>query len=995
MRYRLLFFFCVLPALLFGQQLRFTHFDTRQGLSQNSVHALLEDREGFVWVGTQDGLCRFDGYAFTVFRHIALDTFSLTDNFVTALAEDAAGNIWVGTRSGLCVYQKSKNRFLRYNYASSIPKLHHQALRMSSCEKGITAVIYPIGISYVELVDDRISVKPLAKTIREIWKIKNGFLLRNADTLYTSSSVSGKLKSLCIIPGISNSSPSVFETDEAILFAAGKRVMKLYHDGSVVTLTTLPEEILDICADHTGQVWIVTKTELFVYTAQQKLVTVKAEPGNPFSISSGQALCVMRDRRGLIWIGTSGGGVNICDPGRQLFRVFSKTTVPEFPGGSVWAYIEARSCTLTGTEQGVSILPSAGNKLPVWTNLIPKTIFATQFCFDKRNRLWIGTRNDGIIVIDTLTNKKVNYTTSNSPLAANKIFHLSLVHDSEIVAATFKGCYRISTKSQRWAVYRRDTTGQQLPSDYIISTFTDAADNFWLTHPVGITRINNARYKNYNAVPDDTASLAFDVTSQVIQAQNGMLWISTLGGGVSCLNPQTEKFRTYSAADGLPNDVVYVLLEDAQQRLWMSTNDGLVCLDPKTGFTDVYNVRDGLPANEFVQNAGWKLSNGDFAFGTVDGLIRFNPAALNRIAETTEPVLSTLYINNQPQAAFGIKELLLNHETRNVTFAFTAMNYRVQERIRYSCMLEGFDETWLDQAPGQRMAVYTNLPFGDYVFRVRVRIGNGAWQQTEIRLPVHVVPPFWLRTWFFVLMALLALLLVAGIAVFISRQRFKRQMRVLETERKIHIERERISRDLHDNIGAQITYMVSTLDFLSFRLDKQTTTDNRQLITELGDNARQTMDQLRETIWAMNQPELSVGEFTEKLRSFLRKTGSGTATQLSINDGDADLNVMLAPARVLHLYRIAQEAVNNAVKHAEAKTISVELKTTATAFTISVSDDGKGLPENRSKDGHYGLENMQSRAAEIGAAISIQSQPGKGTCITVVSPNNTVPNYDK
>ncbi len=995
MRYHLLFFLYVLPALLFGQQLRFTHFDTRQGLSQNSVHALLEDREGFVWVGTQDGLCRFDGYAFTVFRHIARDTFSLTDNFITALAEDVAGNIWVGTRSGLCVYQKSKNRFLRYNYASSVPKLHHQASRMSPCEKGITAFIHPIGTLYVELSDDRISVKNLNKNIREIWKIERGFLFRNADTLYTSSVLAGKEKLLCVIPGISKSSPCIFETDEAILFAEGKKLMKIFRDGSFLTLTTLPDEILDICADHTGQVWMVTRTELYVFTAQQKSLPVKAEPGNPFSISSGNALCVMRDRRGLIWIGTSGGGVNICDPGRQLFRVLSETTVPGFPGGSVWAYIEARSCTLTGTEQGVYISPRVGNKLPAWTNLIPKNIFATQFCFDNQNRLWIGTRNDGIIVIDTLNRSKVIYTTENSPLQSNKLFHLAYVPDSEVVISTAKGCYRTATQSERWTVYTKDAVHNKLPSDYIISTFTDASANFWLAHPVGVTRLSKTGSKNYNAVPDDTAALAFDVTSQVIQAQNGMIWISTLGGGVSCFDPQTEKFRSYSAADGLPNDVVYVLLEDSQQRLWMSTNDGLACLDPKTGFTDVYNVRDGLPANEFVQNAGWKLSNGDFAFGTVDGLISFNPTALNRIAETAEPVLSTLYINNQPQAAFGIKELLLNQETRNVTFAFTAMNYRVQERIRYSCMLEGFDETWLDQAPGQRMAVYTNLPFGDYVFRVRVRIGNGAWQQTEIRLPVHVVPPFWLRTWFFVLMGLLALMLVAGIAVFISRQRFKRQMRVLETERKIHIERERISRDLHDNIGAQITYMVSTLDFLSFRLDKQTVADNRQLITELGDNARQTMDQLRETIWAMNQPELSVGEFAEKLRSFLRKTGSGTALQLSVDDRDADPNVMLAPARVLHLYRIAQEAVNNAVKHADAKHISVELKTTATAFTLTVSDDGKGMPENLSKDGHYGLENMQSRAAEIGAEISIQSQISKGTNITVSSPNSTATNYDK
>jgi signal transduction histidine kinase/ligand-binding sensor domain-containing protein len=976
------------PSLLPAQSLRFTHFDTRQGLSQNSVHALLQDREGFIWMGTQEGLSRFDGYAFTVYRHSIKDTASLPDNFVIDLAEDVHGNIWIGTRSGLCVFQKSKNRFLRYYSGSKTRQLHSNAMYMLQCGNGIIASISQLGMCEVELQGDKITAKPFQKKAMRVWDGHHKFLIREADTLFTAAAIHAPRKPYHVLAsGLRSDISGIVCTANETYAGSLKILYRISSPDQVEKIAEFPENIVCLTTDHAGRIWVGTDNGLWVYQPETKsLIAVKTDAANPFSLSSGMILSLMCDRQGVMWVGTSGGGVNICDTRSEFFKVYNSTHVPDFPPGAVWCAAEIQNSVLLGTEKGVIIIPDHTQANPPWFSLIPSDVFATYLCFDKQGKLWIGTRNNGIISIDTALQKKEWIDTTNSSLSDNGIFHISSPSDTEIVICTRRGLNFYNPLTGVWRVY---TTQEQLPTingKYFIQSFTDRQNVLWLAHPMGLTRYSKNSFYTYRSLPDDTSSLPFDVVSFVSEGSGNSLWVSTLGGGVAHFLRAQNRFVTYNTALGLPNDVVYAALEDKQGKLWMSTNEGLCRLDPQTGFAEVFTTRDGLPSNEFVQNAALLMHNGHIGFGSVDGWVSFDPAAHNTLADTLQPVLSGLFVNNQPVPYFELRELLLDHQSRNVSFAFTAVCYRVQEKIRYSCMLEGFDQTWIEQAPGQRMISYTNLPFGEYVFKVRVRVGNGPWQQQELRLPLRVVPPFWMQTWFYILMGVLAALLLAGVVAWIARQKYRRRMRVLETEHKIHIERERISRDLHDNIGAQITYIVSTLDFLSFRLDKQTPVENRQLIQELGLNARQTMDQLRETIWAMNQPALGLEEFVQKLRNFAQRAGSSASMHIQIDHQENAPGITLASAQVLHLYRIIQEAVNNALKHAQASHLSISFTHEHKTLLIVIRDNGCGFNEKQNHEGHYGLANIRTRAAEIGATVDIHSQPNKGVSITVRLP---------
>ncbi|MCA6361746.1 MAG: hypothetical protein IM638_01795 [Bacteroidetes bacterium] len=985
----LILFFC--PLALLAQPLRFAHYDTRQGLSQNSVHALLQDREGFVWMGTQDGLSRFDGYSFTVYRHSKKDTASLPDNFVIDLAEDVNGNIWIGTRSGLCVFQKSKNRFLRLYSGREDSRLHNNATYMLQSGSGIIVSLVPMGVCEAELAGDKIVVKPVGKNITRVWRLQSQLYIRQSDSLCTASNIHAPLRLFATfatdkVKGISD----IENTGGKTYLAAANKLYRNSSSGRFEPLVTLRENIICLASDHTGRIWAGTENGLWIYhTATGMLEEIKTDVSDPFSLSSSQILSLMCDRQGVMWIGTSGGGVNICDLGRAFFKVYNSAHSPGFPAGAVWCMAETANAVLLGTEKGVVPLPSRNQSVPRWTSLVAPEVFVTQLCFDKSGTLWIGTRNNGIIRIDTITLKRESIDTTNSPLSDNAIFHISATADTQVIITTRRGLNFFNPQTGNWRVYRGREQLPTVQGNYIIQSFTDKQRILWLAHPMGLTRYAQGKFYTYRNLADDTLSLPFNVVSFVSEGSNNTLWVSTLGGGVARFYRGKETFTTYNTTNGLPNDVVYAALEDKQGMVWMSTNEGICRLDPQTGFIDVFTTRDGLPSNEFVQNSGYVLRNGHIGFGSVDGWVSFDPAAYSSLADTLQPVLSGLFVNNQPVPFFGLRELLLDHETRNVSFSFTAVNYRVQEKIRYSCMLEGFDQSWIEQAPGQRMISYTNLPFGDYVFKVRVRVGNGPWQQHELKLPLRVVPPFWMQTWFYVLMGVLAALLLAGVVAWIARLNYRRRMRVLETEHKIHIERERISRDLHDNIGAQITYIVSTLDFLSFRLDKQTAGENRQLIHELGQNARQTMDQLRETIWAMNQPALGLDEFVQKLRSFTQRAGVSSPMQIQIEHQAEGQGITLASAQVLHLYRIIQEAVNNALKHAQATRLSISFVSEDAKLITIITDNGSGFDSIRNHEGHYGLANMQTRAAEIGAEVKITSQPGHGTQIRVALPLTT------
>jgi signal transduction histidine kinase len=347
-------------------------------------------------------------------------------------------------------------------------------------------------------------------------------------------------------------------------------------------------------------------------------------------------------------------------------------------------------------------------------------------------------------------------------------------------------------------------------------------------------------------------------------------------------------------------------------------------------------------------------------------------------------------VNYTKQNAYPVslaKSLNLSWSEKTVSFEFSALDYTAAEKIIYSYKLEGFDNDWVIANPGQRIATYTSLPFGKYIFKVRVRRNGGQWSDENLNIAVNVIPPFWFSWWFIFGEIIIGLALLIFIIRYYSQRKLRIQLRGIEIQQKVQFERERISRDLHDNVGAHLTYIIQSLDNISYRTVKNPGEKSTEKIDSLGEFARGTMQQLRETIWAINKEEISAMALKDKIQEHLNRLAAAVGTiNFSVVTED-EINAILKPSQAIHIFRLVQEALNNAVKHSGAKSIVVRLSLQKNKLLIvTIRDDGKGFKAGEVFEGHYGMENMKSRVKEMGGNLLIESEPLKGTEIKLEVP---------
>ncbi|MGL4597968.1 MAG: ATP-binding protein, partial [Bacteroidia bacterium] len=291
---------------------------------------------------------------------------------------------------------------------------------------------------------------------------------------------------------------------------------------------------------------------------------------------------------------------------------------------------------------------------------------------------------------------------------------------------------------------------------------------------------------------------------------------------------------------------------------------------------------------------------------------------------------------------------------------------------------------WHENASGNRVATYTNLPYGDYTFRVRCRISNGVWSNAVLEIPVHIQTPFWATSWFLIAVVLLSVLVLAIAIRYFAQRRLRQRLRALEVANKIQEEKERISRDLHDNVGAQLTYIISSLDHVAFRLEKEGDLNPaRKKVNDLSEYSRLTMQQLRESIWAINSESIKLSEMLARLQEHLQLLSENNE-DMEVSSERTGQDQLLPPARSIEVFRILQEGISNAFKHAQATQLMLLIADEGEQIRFQLTDNGKGFDTQLNKIGHYGLKNMRQRAERSGIVFALDSQLGKGTVLTLV-----------
>jgi len=993
----------------YAQGRRFLHLTTADGLPQNSVECFAQDSAGFLWIGTQDGLVRYDGYEMKVFRSNPEDSTSLSDNFITALSIDHEGDLWVGTRNGLNYYDREKNGFIKfYHQADAL----HQTVRN----------IYPVGDSVYALVRSR--VRSLSKLSE--WKWVNEF---HTEPLHSSFS-SRHIVALGFSEGsnfLELSSDSLYWNNEQgrhpIPLSGRWEGIKLSNyeilqgrdkwwvlSGGLFSFDPESQELelhrfpgcdtiayTNSLALIDGTLWLGTDVGLFLMNEAYP-DSVKEHyaqnPDDPYSLNYHFVHGIFKDREGRIWVGNANRGLNIHDPNWQNLRyLVHRKEANELPDALVWCAFKRRNGDLwVGTAGGVVTFPAFNpidSRLPEGqTPEKLRDLGPVRDVLEGRDgRMWMATSRDGLVTYDPRTETREEWAGLLEDI-------VSVAEDAQggIWAATYAGLFYKASDAD--AFERKDR--EWGTSSYCMSVAA-LGDEVIVCHSQGVHRFSISGpgpsvSSVVESIPGDRSTLPFSICSSAIPLGD-KLYVGMYDRGLAEVDANMNVLRTLDESTGLSGHVIEEVAKDHRDRLWIATNQGLSLYNLKEASILNIDASSGLRNQEFTMHSSFQDEDGWMYFGTVDGLLFFHPDSIHgqRSFHLPQIALTDLRVNYEDyrssKATFRdqpleeIRSLRLSPAERVLSLRFSALNFANASDIRYFYQMSGFDQEWVEVATDQRLASYSSLPPGDYTFRTKATYPDGSLAAKPLEIPIVVLPPFY-ETWWFRLVALLTLFVaVAGVARFVARRRYRKQLQELETRERIQLERERISRDLHDNVGSQITYMISSLDNLSYQTSRAGVQKASDEINELGEFARGTMQQLREAIWVINKSEVSIEEFRLKLEEYCRKhldVANGPAWKINIS---GDRQHLLPPGAALHLFRICQEAIHNTVKHAAAKNVTVEFIASASGFELWIIDDGVGFDPQARKEGHYGLDNMNERARQMGAEIDWQSAPNAGTKI--------------
>ncbi|SHJ16998.1 ligand-binding sensor domain-containing protein [Hymenobacter daecheongensis DSM 21074] len=995
--------------------LTFRTLSSAHGLSENSVHCMAQDRRGFLWLGTQDGLSRYDGTQFRVFRHDPQQLGSLSSNYVLALALDQQGRLWVGTGGGLGCYNPLTERFRTF--------LHHPDSSGSLADNFVRAVFGDRqgrlwvgtegGLQRFDPQTGRFQLfrpRPAPpqdahlNSIRAIAQDRQGRLWvgTGAGQLSQVNPAAGTLEPAARWVAGSAITALCADTRGGLLWVGTEAhgLALLPADGGAPRFfrpqpqvpASLPGNMVRaIWQDARGRLWVGTNNGLARYEpVTASFYTSRHQPGVPQSLADDVVLSLFQDRSGLLWAGTE-GGLSTFEGRPGAFR--------PVPGagpaaGPVWAVSEDRQGRVwVGTETaGLVCYDPATNRSTRFRHdpQDPGSLsedFVRALCFDARGRLWIGTQSQGLDCLEPGASRFRHYRHAAgqpSSLADDFIRSISSDRQGHLWIGTEGGLTRLEPDAGRFTTFRqRPNDPRSLSNNFVRAVLQDRRGQLWVgTGGGGLCRFNpvTGRFTTFRADARVPGGLSSNFVRCLLEDHAGRLWVGTEGGGLCRLDDAAAgRFTTFRETQGLPNDVVYGIVEDEQHTLWLSTNEGLARFRPATGQFHTFDVRDGLPHNEFNAGAYGRGHDGQLYFGGQMGLVRFWPAAVRTNAVPPVVVLTGFRKFNQPVALdTSITErrsVVLGPKDYFFSLQFAALDFRLPDKNRYAYRLENFDPDWV-QAGARHEATYTNLDPGTYTFRVRAANNDGVWNPRGAALVVVVQPP-WYGTWWF---RILASWTVFGVLFLLYQLRIRQ---VLALEQVRH----NIARDLHDDMGSTLS-SISILSQIARNHQRQHRPEQAAAVLEqIGESSHRMLDAMDDIVWTINPAHDSLADVMARMRGFASDVLEVRGIDLHFRTDPSVAGLKLTMRARREFFLLFKEAVNNLAKYAQCQQATIALTYEQRRLVLLVQDDGIGFdPAGPAQGGGNGLTNMHARAAALHGQLTICTAPGQGTTLRLSIP---------
>jgi ligand-binding sensor domain-containing protein/signal transduction histidine kinase len=1018
------------------------------GLPQNTVPVLLQQRNGFLWAGTELGLARFDGVSFRIIDHATSAPFPdaeircLLDGRASQNGQD--GQLWVGTTDGLVLERNGQSTLL--TTANGLPSNSIRGLAQTAdgtlwvwTEAGLARIHSPAQPPADQLKFDPIlsapglpsgSITSIATDSQsgpqsELWLATTTGTARYTQGQWQPVPISHPGPSLVVADA---SGSVLLSTPDGVFLASSGHLTQLLAKSAlpvdgVSFLTRLKD----------GAVAAASKSTLVLSNA-----VLSATAGAPIRFSVGSHLPGSRipgtrieilyaDREGSLWVGTNRGLARIPSPGThptpsvpvsgspvQLLP----TTDPLASSAIVSLLEDSEGDLWVGTEtSGLHILRDARFHIVSASNGLSSDS-SSALIEDTQHTIWIGTRDAGLNHI--AAGKTTTLSTSNG-LLSNVILSLAAAPDGSVWVGTPDGLNRIS-HGQVTAF----TSADGLPDDFIRSLLVAPDNSLWIGTRRGLTHFNHGHFQTFT----QSSGLGSDLVGAMVLAPNGDLWVATLNGLTRLHNGVLHNF---TAADGLSSNVItalditsdgslfvgtqsgglnlftgqkfqpirdsarrlpaviHALMHDNSGQLWLATDSGLTrvplaallacaqsasCDPPVTTFT----TADGLRSREASSNShptALRTTDGQLWFSTPRGVVVADPQHFAAQLPAPPVVIERFAVDDRESDSQDLSNPTIRVAAGHLRFEFdyAGLSFAAPQKLRYQYMLEGFDHVWTD-AGTRRTAYYTNIPPGPYRFRVRANFGGEPGPPSETSLQFQLLPHFYQTAWFIALLVLAA----AALVLFVIRRR----VLLVEREfRAVMAERNRIAREIHDTLAQGYVGISVQLEVLGELLRQNLPGAAAVHLERTKAQVREGLDDARQSIWALRSQDSAEQTLPIRLSRLVEKVHSKRLTATFDAHGAYR---PLAPETEKELLRIAQEAMQNALKHASATHLTVRLEYREHSLALTIADNGKGFDVVHAPSptgGHYGLTGMRERAALIHARIAIESQPGHGATIRV------------
>jgi ligand-binding sensor domain-containing protein/signal transduction histidine kinase len=968
--------------------------NTADGLVNDVVQSIAQDRQGFLWVGTQDGLSRYDGSSFRTYRADARRPGSLVSNFVRAVAADPGrGGVWVGTGSGLCYYNPRTEQFepVAMNAPGDTYFVHAVLVDKSGrvwlgTEDGLWR--YSPGTRQLQRLSGpagsarQNSIRALVQDAAGVvWVGTGAGALLRYDPLHRNLRYDARYGP----PGA------------APLSALAANAQGLWVGTEAGSLRYLPAAgpAVDMLPPQPGQAAVrslwANAAGAWVGTAATLRYWPLPGLGQPAPIALSEAVQALRpDRAGQLWLGTE-SGLHRLDIRPSAFR----QPLPGAATGAVWAVETTKTAVWLGTEQlGLLRLhPRTGavaehlrHRATDTTSLADNYVRALLATPD--GGLWVGTQRHGLDYRPAGAAGFRHFRHRPGQAGSLADDFVRCVYRDPLDGSLWVGtegglCHLADARTGRFVTYRHQPgVATSLPSNYVRCVRRDPAGYLWVaTGGGGLCRLDAwhpGRFITYRADAQNERSLPSNFVRSLAFDAQGRLWIGTEGGGLCRLDDAVRgRFTTFGEDQGLLSELVYGLVADsATGTLWASTNRGLARLEPRTGRLTTFDARDGLPQDDYNAGAAASGPGGQLFFGGPTGLVSFRPAGLP-LPPRPKVLLTGLRRFNRPvvlpDTALGQRRLLrLGPQDYVFSLEFAALDLRRAGRYPLLYRLEGFDREWLAAGPG-REATYTNLDPGHYTFRVRgadAPAGSGA----VLRL---VVEPAWYRTWWF---RLAVGLLVAGLGWLAYRLRV-RQLLALEQVRH------RIARDLHDDMGSTLSNISILSQLAHNHQQAERPAQAAALLVQIGDSSRRMLDSMDDIVWAINPAHDGLADVSARMLAFASEVLEAQGVELHFEMTAAVESLRLPMEARREFFLLFKEAVNNLAKYAQARHATIGLSYAQRHLHLLIQDDGVGFdPAAPARGGGNGMANMRARAATLGGQLEVTSAPGRGTTLRLRLP---------